>query len=105
MECTIIPHRKTPSGVAKNFIRYTGKFDRLKKETINTVTDGEVLAELSRAFPEDPPTSAVFPEGFIDIIGLVLEDTRGEGAIDPHIKIEQETIEDFMKSQREGALQ
>ena len=81
MECTIIPHRKTPSGVAKNFIRYTGKFDRLKKERINTVTDGEVLAELSRAFPDDPPTSAVFPEGFIDIIGLVLEDTRGEGAM------------------------
>ena len=105
MECTIIPHRKSPSGVAKNFIRYTGKFDRLKKERINTVTDGEVLAALSRAFPDDPPTSAVFPEGFIDIIGLVLEDTRGEGAIDPHVKPEIETIEDFMKSQRDGVFE
>ena len=105
MECIIIPHRKSPSGIAKNFIRHTAKFDRLKKERINTVTDGEVLAELGRAFPEDPPTSEVFPLGFIDIIGLVLEDTRGEGAIDPHVKPEQETIEDFMKSQRESALQ
>jgi len=69
------------------------------------VTDGDVLAELSRAFPDNPPTLAVFPEGFIDIIGLVLEDTRGEGALDPHIKPEKETIEEFMKSQREGALQ
>jgi hypothetical protein len=69
------------------------------------VTDGEVLAELGKAFPEDPPTSEVFPEGFIDIIGLVLEDTRGEGAIDSHVKLEQETIEDFLRSQREGALQ
>ena len=105
MECTIIPHRKSPSGVARNFIRHTAKFDRLKKESINTVNSGEVLAELGRAFPKDPPTSAVFPLGFIDIIGLVLEDTRGEGAIDPHVKPEQETIEDFMRSQREGALQ
>ncbi len=76
----------------------------MKKESINTVNSGEVLAELGRAFPDDPPTSAVFPLGFVDIIGLVLEDTRGEGAMDPHVKIEQETIEDFMKSQREGAV-
>ena len=69
------------------------------------MTDGEVLAELGRAFPEDAPTSAVFPEGFIGIRGLVLEDTRGEGAINPHFKPEQETIEDFIRAQREGVLQ
>jgi hypothetical protein len=105
LECTIIPHRKSPSGVAINFIRQTAKFDRLKKERINTVTDGEVLAELGRAFPENAPTSAVFPKGFIGIRGLVLEDTRGEGALELDVKPEQETIEDFMISQREGALQ
>jgi hypothetical protein len=105
LECTIIPHRKSPSGVAKNFIRQTAKFDRLKKERINTAIENEVLAELGRAFPEDPPTSAVFPEGFIGIRGLVLEDTRGEGALEPEVKPEQETIEGFIISQRESALQ
>jgi hypothetical protein len=69
------------------------------------VTEGEVLAELSVAFPKDPPTSEVFPEGFIDIRGLVLEDTRGEGALEPDVKHEQETIGSFMRSQREGTLQ
>ena len=69
------------------------------------MTSGEVLAELSRAFPEDPPTSAVFPEGFIGIKGLVLDDTRGEGALELGGQPKQETIEDFMISQRAGALQ
>ena len=100
-----MPHRKSPSGVAKNFIRYTAQFDRLKKERINTVTEGDVLAKLASSFPEDPPTTAVFPEGFIGIRGLVLEDTRGEGALEPEYKPEQETIEDFIISQRESALQ
>ncbi len=98
-------HRKTPRGVAENFIRYTARFDHLKKERINNVTEGEVLAKLASDFPEDPPTSAVFPEGFIAIRGLVLEDTRGEGALELEAKPEQETIEDLMRAQREGALQ
>ena len=100
-----MPHRKSPSGVAKNFIRYTAQFDRLKKERINTVTESDVLDKLASAFPEDPPTSAVFPEGFIGIRGLVLEDTRGEGPLEPEVKPEQETIEDFIISQRESAMQ
>ena len=91
-----MPHRKSPSGVAKNFIRYTAQFDHLKKERINTVPEGDVLAKLASAFPEDPPTSAVFPEGFIGIRGLVLEDTRGEGALEPEVKPEQETFEYFL---------
>ena len=98
-------HRKTPSRVAENFIRYTAKFDRIKKETINTVTEDDVLAKLASAFPKNPPTSAVFPLGFIGIRGLVLEDTRGEGALEPEVKPKQETVEDFMISQRETALQ
>lgn len=81
MECTIIPHRKSPRGVARNFIMQTAQFDRLKRESINTVDEGDVLAELSRAFPDDPPTSAVCPEGWIAVQGLVLNDTRGTGAL------------------------
>ncbi|MGD0643764.1 MAG: hypothetical protein ABSA75_02545 [Candidatus Bathyarchaeia archaeon] len=77
----------------------------MKKESINTVNSGEVLAELRKAFPEDPPSPAVFPDGFIGIRGLVLEDTRGEGALEPEVKPEQETIEGFIISQRESALQ
>jgi len=46
------------------------------------VTAGDLLSELSRAFPEDPPTSACFPLGWVDIRGLVLFDSRGEGALD-----------------------
>jgi hypothetical protein len=82
LECIIIPHRKSPSGVARNFITHTAKFDRLKKESINTVSDGDVLAELSRVFPVNPPTSECFPEGWIGVEGLVLDDTRGEGVLD-----------------------
>ena len=100
-----MPHRKSPSGFAENYIRQTAKFDRLKKERINTVTEDEVLAKLGKAFPEDPPTSAVFPEGFIGIRGLILEDNRGKGALDPADEPEQETIEDFMISQRMSVLQ
>jgi len=77
----------------------------LKKESINILVDCEVLSELGRVFPEDPPTSTVFPDGFIGIRGLVLEDTRGEGALEPEVKFERETIEGFMISQRESAMQ
>ncbi len=100
-----MPHRKSPSGVAKNYILHNAQFDRLIKESINTVTDGEVLAELGKAFPEDPPTSAVFPLGFIGIKGLVLNDTYGTGALEPVGRPKQETITSFMISQREGAFQ
>ena len=85
-----MPHRKSPSGVAKNFIVYNAQFDREKKESINTVTAGDLLSELSKAFPEDPPTSACFPDGWIDVCGLVLFDSRGEGALDNSLCIEDE---------------
>lgn len=74
-----MPHRKSPSGIAKNFIIHNAQFDREKKESINTVTAGDLLSELSKAFPEHPPTSACFPEGWIDLRGQVLCDSRGEG--------------------------
>jgi hypothetical protein len=85
-----VPHRKSPSGVAKNFIMHRAQFDRLKKESINTVTTGDLLSELCKAFPEDPPTSACFPEGWIDLRGLVLCDSRGEGALDNSLCINEE---------------
>ena len=85
-----MPHRKSPSGVAKNFIIHNAQFDREKKESINLVTAGDLLSELSKAFPEDPPTSACFPDGWIDVCGLVLFDSRGEGALDNSLCIEDE---------------
>jgi hypothetical protein len=60
---------------------HTAQFDRLKKESMNTVDEGDVLAELGRAFPNDPPTSEAFPVGWIGVVGLVLDDTRGEGVL------------------------
>jgi hypothetical protein len=85
-----MPHRKSPSGVAKNFIMHSAQFDRLKKESINTVTTGDLLSELSKAFPEDPPTAACFPKGWIDLRGLVLYDSRGEGVLDNSLCISEE---------------
>jgi hypothetical protein len=81
LECVIVPHRKIHSGVAKNFIKHSAQFDRLKKESMNTVCEGEVLAELGRAFPNDVPTSEAFPLGWVGVVGLVLVDTRGEGSL------------------------
>jgi hypothetical protein len=59
----------------------SAQFDRLKKESMNTVVEGDVLAELGRAFPNDTPTSEAFPVGWVGFVGLVLDDTRGEGAL------------------------
>ena len=77
-----MPHRKTPSGVARNFILQNAQFDRIKKESINTVGLGEVLSVVKAAFPNEVPDSEVFPEGYEAIHGLVLCDTRGCGVLD-----------------------
>jgi hypothetical protein len=84
-----VPHRKSPSGIAKNFIIHNAQFDRLCKESVSTVSSADVLAELNRVFPDGHLTSAVFPEGLIPIAnssevllrGLVLDDTYGKGAL------------------------
>ena len=82
-----MPHRKSPSKVAENFIKHTAKFDRLKKEASNTVSEEEVLAELCRVFPVKPnspesPGVECFPVGWIGQDGLILFDSRGEGVLD-----------------------
>ena len=87
-----MPHRKSPSGIAINFIIHNAQFDRLKKESINIVTVGDLLSELSKAFPEDPPTSACFPEGWIDLRGLVLCDSRGEGVLENSLCLGEEMV-------------
>jgi len=40
-----VPYRKSPSGVARNFNMHSAQFDRLKKQSMNTVVEGDVLAE------------------------------------------------------------
>ena len=96
-----MPHRKSPSGVARNFIMQNAQFDRIKKESVNTLDDGDVLAELSSAFPDDPPTMVVCPEGFEAIEGLVLNDPYGRGALEPKVKPEPLSLCEFMKLQRQ----
>jgi hypothetical protein len=85
-----MPHRKSPSGIARNLIIHNAQFDREKRESINTMNAGDLLSELSKAFPEDPPTSACFPEGWIDLRGLVLCDSRGEGVLDYSLRLSEE---------------
>ena len=102
-----MPHRKTPSGIAKNFINYNAQFDRLRKESISTVTSADVLAELNRVFPEGHLTSAVFPEGLIPtakfgevlLPGLVLDNTYGEGALQAAGKPLPKSITDLIQIQ------
>ena len=105
MECTIIPHRKTPSGVAKNYIFRSAIKDRLNKESINVVDEEGVLGELARAFPDMEASLEVCPEGFEGIRGLVLNDTRGTGALTPVCKTKVLTIREYMAMLRVGAVQ
>ena len=96
-----MPHRKSPSGIAKNFIMQNAQFDRIKKESVNTLTDGDILSELSRVFPEDSPSMIVCPEGFEAVEGLVLNDPYGRGALEPKVKPEPLSLCEFMKLQRQ----
>ena len=77
-----MPHRKSPSGIARNFILHTAQFDRLKKESLNTVGLGEVRAAVKMVFPDLASDDNVFPEGYEAIHGLVLCDSRGCGVLD-----------------------
>jgi hypothetical protein len=90
------------------------RFDRIKKESVNTLDDGDVLAELNRVFPEAHLTSAVFPEGLIPIAnsgevllrGLVLDDTYGKGALQVAGKPLPKSIIDLIQFQlRQGECQ
>jgi hypothetical protein len=94
-----MPHRKSPSGVARNYIMQNAMFDRIKKESINTLDVGDVLAELGRVFPEDSPTMVVCPEGFEAVKGLVLNDPYGCGALEPKVKPTPLSLCEFMKLQ------
>lgn len=77
-----MPHRKSPVGVARNFILQTSQFDRIKKESVNTVGLGEVRAAVKLVFPNLSSEEDVFPEGYEAIHGLILSDTRGCGVLD-----------------------
>ena len=106
-----MPHRKSPSGVAKNFIIQNAHFDRLCKESVSTVSSADVLVELNRVFPDGHLNSAVFPEGLIPTansdevlsLGLVLDDTYGEGALQVAGKPLPKSIIDLIQFQlRQG---
>ena len=106
MECVIIPHRKSPSGFAKNYITCNQEFDRLEKEAINLLNEDQVLFALALEFPEEAPGLEVCPEGFEPIRGLVLNDTRGEGALTPVGRPKVLSIDEFMVMKRaEAAFQ
>ena len=45
-------HKKSPSGVAKNYIFRSAMKDRIKREFINIADEEAVLGELARAFPD-----------------------------------------------------
>jgi hypothetical protein len=77
-----MPHRRSPKGFARNFILQNAQFDRNKKESINTVCVGAVRAAVKQVFPDLSPDEDVYPEGFEAVKGLVLNDTRGQGALD-----------------------
>jgi hypothetical protein len=79
---SIIPHRKSPVGVARNFILQNALFDRIKKESTNTVGLGAVREAVKQVFPDLSSDEPVFPEGYEAIHGLVLCDTRGTGVLD-----------------------
>jgi hypothetical protein len=83
-----MPHRRKPSGVARNFIQGSAFFDCKAKESINQVSAAGVLCAVAEAFPEaseDALAVQVFgdlelaPDALVD--GLVLSDPRGEGAL------------------------
>jgi hypothetical protein len=76
------------------------QFDRLKKESVNTVDAEGVLAELDRVFPGGLPSLEVCPEGFEAVPGLVLDDSRGEGALTPAGRMGVLTINEFTIMQR-----
>ena len=80
---------------------HSAQFDRIKKESVNTLDDGDVLAELSRVFPDDPPTMVVCPEGFEACPGLVLNDPYGRGALEPKVEPEPLSLCEFMQLQRQ----
>lgn len=85
--CLIMPHRRKPSGVARNFIQRSAFYDCKTKESLNQVCAEAVLGKVAEAFPSRViPDSAVFDEELglasEDLQGgLVLSDPRGEGAL------------------------
>ena len=90
-----MPHRRSPKGVARNFILQNAKFDRLKKESLNTVGLGEVLTAVRKVFPNISSDDDVLPEGYEGLGGLVLQDPRGEGALnDKHKNPKERFIPD-----------
>jgi hypothetical protein len=77
--------------------------DRIKREFINIVDEEAVLGELARAFPDMEASLEVCPESFEGIPGLVLNDTRGTGALTPVYKNKVLTIREYMAMLRLGA--
>jgi hypothetical protein len=74
-----MPHRRSPQGVARNYILQQAKFDRNKKESINTVTDDQVLTKLKEAFPENTPSIEAGPEGWIGEKRFSFSGSQGNG--------------------------
>ena len=92
-----MPHRKSPSKVAENFIKRTAKFDRLKREASNTVSESQVLAELERVFPKKPngpesPGAECFPEGWFVGLPQEIEETRQNFLYLAKYLLSQETL-------------
>ena len=73
---------------------------------INKVRSGDVLAALSKAFPEDPPKLEVLPEYLIPqegdeflFPGMVLLDNSGSGLLQPVGKPKPKTELDLILAQ------